>query len=53
MDDIVKTYGIQLVRKYNDEVDAVITIDGYGLLSELLNDLEEMIEKEKFDVNSE
>ncbi len=52
MDDVI-TYEILLVRKCNDEVEKIITVDGYGLFTEALDDILEMVEKEKFDVTAE
>jgi hypothetical protein len=52
MDDVI-TYEILLVRKCNDEVAKIITVDGYGIFEEALDDILEMVEKEKFDVTAE
>ena len=51
MDDV--TYEITLVRRKGGTIEHVIEMEGYGLLDELLDDVNDQIEKEKFDVNTE
>jgi len=52
MTEQVITYGIQLVRVRDDVVERIITVNGYGLFTEALDDILEMAEKEKFDVTT-
>ena len=52
MDDDI-TYGIMLYRMKGEITEQTIDVNGYGLFTEALDDILEMVEKEKFDVNGE